>query len=182
MSQTVSSFGKVVIRDPPPSGSLVGPNQLVLRNSITGEIVVGGSPSSTTEMTPTVAGVAFGSQLLADNVNKLGRGIGGGVDSTGLYLPRVSGTPQATNYQLSTFFDSSNVQDISTSFTQSLASMNRCNISGMASTSSTLLANNSDLKRIYCGRFRGTLKQRQPNHNHGYQLCYCAGWGNSQYM
>lgn len=61
MSGTTSSFGKVILRTPPPSGTIGGTNLLLLRDSTTGELSV--SASAVAQKQPAVLGASFGITL-----------------------------------------------------------------------------------------------------------------------
>lgn len=111
------------------------------------DYLVGATPI-VAEMTPTVAGTAFGEQDRVKELNSLGEGVN--IDaatarSTARYNAGIPGTPQAARYADCIFDDNRCSQDASTSLANSIASINETGIGSSGMSASTVIANTSTL-------------------------------------
>lgn len=114
------------------------------------DYLVGATPVIA-EMTPTVAGTAYGTQATAKQLNSLGRGISTNVatnNSTARFQPTIPGTPQAAIYGSCIFDDNRCVQNASTSLANSIATINETGIGNAAITASAVVANTSTLTGV----------------------------------
>lgn len=107
-----------------------------------------GGGATVAEMTPTVAGTAYGEQDQAKELNSLGEGVN--IDaatarSTARYNAGIPGTPQAASYADCIFDDNRCTQDASTTLANSIASINETGIGSSAMSASTVIANTSTL-------------------------------------
>lgn len=131
-----------------PSGAAA--NMLVY-NTATNRITYTPVSAAPVDMTPTVSGLAYGTQDTAKQLNSLGRGVSTAVAtnrSTVRYQPAIVGTPQAAIYGSCILDDNRCSQNASTSLANSIASLNETGISGMAATASTIIANTSTLAPV----------------------------------
>lgn len=110
-----------------------------------------GGGASVAEMTPTVAGTAYGLQDDAKELNSLGKGVNSAIAtarSSARYNPTIPGNPQSASYSDCIFDDNRCVQDASTGLANSIASINETGISGMTAAASLVLANTSTLAAV----------------------------------
>lgn len=114
------------------------------------DYLVGATPVIA-EMTPTVAGTAYGLQDDAKELNSLGKDINIAVATaraTARYQAIVPGTTQAATYADCIFDDNRCLQNGSTALANSIASINSTGISDCLITASTVLANTSTLTTV----------------------------------
>ena len=110
-----------------------------------------GGGASVAEMTPTVAGTAYGLQDDAKELNSLGRDVSlTATRSTARYLS-AGGAPQDATYTSSIYDSNRSGQDATTNLSNAIASINETDLTTASLTASTVIANTSTLTNVPCG-------------------------------
>ena len=104
----------------------------------------GGGGGGAAEMTPAVAGTAYGLQDTTNLSNLLGRDVNAGaVSSTGRFLPQSVGTTQQAVYSFAIYDENSCVSDGSTAVTNAITQVNNCELANCQISASSLSATNT---------------------------------------
>lgn len=123
------------------------PANVVYYEPADGELTYGALPAAPVDMTPTVSGLAFGSQDQTKELNSLGAGVS--IDpsvnrATARYNAVSVGTPQAALYSNCIFDDNRSTQTAGTSTSDAITMVNGGDISDSQFVSSITEANNAN--------------------------------------
>jgi hypothetical protein len=103
-----------------------------------------GGGASVAEMTPTVAGTAYGLQDTGTVSNLLGRDVNAAATSaTGRYQAQIAGTPQAASYSFAVFDENHCLTDTNTTANNALVAVNNSELSNTQISDSVCEVTNS---------------------------------------
>lgn len=123
------------------------PPDVVFYDPAGGELTYGALPAAPVDMTPTVSGLAFGSQDPAKELNSFGAGVS--IDpsvnrATARYNAASAGTPQAALYSSAIFDDNRSTQTAGTSTSDAITTVNGGDISDSQYVNTITTTNNAN--------------------------------------